>query len=292
MTEVGISIIVVCYNSNDLIVDCLNSVYKYNDLPDGKLEVILVDNSEKEGFHSLRELLKKNGFHDVVAHHNESNVGYGGGNNVGIRLAKNKIVLVVNPDVRFIVPVLKKIVESFFVEPGLAMLGGKQIGGNNISFYRTPEKFVPVLNYFMLRLNNKFGWFDPERYSLSGAFTAFDKEKFIKAGLYDENIFLYSEEPDITKRLVRNGYSVFYDKSIPYIHLVGDRRGFSENTFYIQLESKKYYFNKYGYDFDLFLRKVVFELYFLYIVSWIKRDRSRFESVRKTLQAYKSVGKC
>ena len=98
-----ISIIIVTYNSELHIYDCLDSIFKYNDIGDD-LEIIIVDNmsnnvdqmftSIKEKYASTVKLVK-----------NHINGGYGQGNNVGIRLAKSDIIMIMNPDVRLLQPV-------------------------------------------------------------------------------------------------------------------------------------------------------------------------------------------
>jgi GT2 family glycosyltransferase len=86
-----VSIIILNYNANQLIVDCVDSVLKSNYK---NLEVILVDNASTDGSH--KECKKK--FDIIKLIENNENLGYCEGNNVGLREAKGQFIVVLNPD--------------------------------------------------------------------------------------------------------------------------------------------------------------------------------------------------
>ena len=88
-----LSVILVTYNSNKLIHDSLDSIYKYNDLGD-QLEVIVVDNCSADQeivFSKIGE-----SYPEVVLLKNTANNGYGNGNNVGVLASKAKHFVVMN----------------------------------------------------------------------------------------------------------------------------------------------------------------------------------------------------
>ncbi|MBD3905442.1 glycosyltransferase family 2 protein [Chryseobacterium sp. Ch-15] len=255
---IQLSIIIVTYNSLQYIFNCIESIYEFNDLEEGEFEIIIVDNSSSENFSEMSRLLfdkYKNKIHLI---RNKENKGFGQGNNVGIKIAKGKYICLANPDILFRVPVFKKVLKLFNERKYLAMIGGKQIGGRNSSFLNRPEYdffvFTATLSDFLNRINLYF----QNYFYLSGALLFIDKEKFIEIGLFDENMFLYFEESDITKRFLRKSYSTMFVKEFTYDHLIGDRGITNTSVFDIEIDSVKKYCLKYHYNFKSFVnRKII-----------------------------------
>ena len=87
-----ISIIILNYNAGDLLVECVNSIFKSNYK---NFEVIVVDNVSKDNSH----IICKKKFPDITLIENNENLGYCGGNNIGIERAKGEFLIILNPDV-------------------------------------------------------------------------------------------------------------------------------------------------------------------------------------------------
>lgn len=102
----AVSVVIVTFNSENLIMDCLDSIFKYNDISDD-LEVVLVDNCSKNYLSMFGSIEEKYG-NKVVLINNKVNGGYGQGNNLGVEVAKAPIILIMNPDVRLVKPILKE----------------------------------------------------------------------------------------------------------------------------------------------------------------------------------------
>ena len=107
-----LSIIIVTYNSEKDIYDCMASIKKYADIPMSELEIIIVDNNSKEVDSMFAKLRKLYG-EDIILINNTHNGGYGQGNNVGIRRATAPVILIMNPDVRLICPIFRTAIEAF-----------------------------------------------------------------------------------------------------------------------------------------------------------------------------------
>ena len=86
-----VSIIVLNYNAGELLLNCIDSVKKSTHT---NLEIIVVDNISSDD--SQTKCKKK--FPDIKLIQNNENLGYCGGNNVGIREAKGKFIVILNPD--------------------------------------------------------------------------------------------------------------------------------------------------------------------------------------------------
>ena len=86
-----ISIVVLNYNAGDLLLNCVESLKKslYQNF-----EILIVDNISSDG--SQTRCKKK--FPDIKLIQNEKNLGYCGGNNIGIREAKGDFIVILNPD--------------------------------------------------------------------------------------------------------------------------------------------------------------------------------------------------
>lgn len=288
--NIKISIIIVTYNSQNYIEDCLTSIERFLDVAPSEVEVIIVDNSSGNdasemktisGNHHLNKVL------NVRYIQNFANLGYGQGNNVGIRAALGEILCIMNPDVRFLEPLLFDVL-SEFENKDIAMLSYKEKGGSGNSYYMKPE-FKSFISGWELKLRNKFDQFNPKKHYLSGSFLFLDKSKFDKIGLFDENIFLYYEEPDIMRRLQMNGGKIKYKKEKKYLHLVGDRTVFSENAFTNEIKALKYYLKKFKFNEDKIIRNYLQEYKIKTFAAIVLNDKIRLEKFKKEIKIIKNI---
>jgi GT2 family glycosyltransferase len=278
----------VTYNSNRIIKKCIVNLLKYNDIG-SELEIIIVDNSHHTVFIELKQLLQANYDKRIRIVKNNKNGGYGQGNNLGVLHAvQSKLICIMNPDVILTQPLFKKSLENFNRGKHLGMLGFKQYGGANISFYMKPEYYMPLASKLLTKIFNKSNLFFSKYMYLSGAFLFIDSKKFKEIGCFDEGIFLYCEEPDISMRLQNKGWKIKYDSSLSYIHEVGDRNEFSEFTVKTILNSRKYYFNKYDLSFKFHIRKNLVELQLIMLVSILFKNSKKLESIKKHILLLKN----
>ncbi len=219
-----ISIIIVTYNSDKHIYDCLESVYKYNDICES-LEVIVVDNMSQRGdemFASIRNIYGDK----VKLIQNTQNGGYGQGNNIGVRNSSGEIILIMNPDVRLIQHIFKNAI-SHFQHLKVVMLGMVQMLSpekRGLSFMARFGKF-PVWEVFETYLFNKVLIYRYKRMYFSGACFFIRKADFEDIGMFNENIFLYGEENYLHDRLLtlKPEKRFVFDKKMKYVHLVDSR---------------------------------------------------------------------
>lgn len=287
--QTKISIIIVTYNSYDLILDCINSIFRYNDLDENEIEIIVVDNSSDFESERLKNLLFTE-FKNKVKFIKNENKGYGHGNNVGAKISKGEIIAVMNPDIRLSEPVFKRTLE-IFEDHQTASLGFKQIDGNrNFSFYRLPELFFPLSSSIKTRNENNTDKFNPNIHYLSGAFVFFRKKDFEEIGMYDENFYMYFEEADITRRINRINKKSVYDCSKSYIHLMEQKDDFNERLLGIGTESIKIYFDKYDLNVKKYIKLRLAELRIHQILFSIlgnrggkARAKAYIKSLRKLL---------
>jgi len=240
-----LSVIIVTYNSEKDIFDCLEAVFKHNDIGD-ELEVILVDNASA-GFSDMKLKINEKYGNSVDVIYNSTNGGYGQGNNIGIKHSSADKFLIMNPDVRIVMPMFMKIVETLDDEHN-AMCGFRSMENenqrNNSFFYtHTTSAFRKVIFWRKL-LSDDYQY---NRMFLSGACFAMRKDVFMKIGMFDENIFLYCEENDIHHRLLRvfPQKRIVFLKDLKYIHSTEKDRN-KDKEYINSMKSVIYFYEKNG----------------------------------------------
>lgn len=221
-----LSVIIVTYNSENDIYDCLSSIKQWADIPNDELELIVVDNNSRNTdamFEQLRLLYGS----DIVLIKNTRNGGYGQGNNMGIRKATAPVILIMNPDVRLMEPVFKTALYAFEGNNNLGMYGMKQMlsatepSNNSFSCAYTVNGYLQT---FMTSFGNRYDKYFPRYMHFSGSCFFVRKEMFEQIGLFDETIFMYGEEEDIHYRMRKNGFTqMLYNPKLHYIHLTKER---------------------------------------------------------------------
>lgn len=221
-----LSVIIVTYNSEKDIYDCLNSIYSHCDIPVDELEVIVVDNNSKEADIMFETIRKEHG-NNVVLIKNSKNGGYGQGNNVGIKHASAPIILIMNPDVRLTSASFQTVLDHFEKDSNLSMYGMKQLlddGSVSMNTFNCSNLMNGYLGTLLTGLCNRRDIYIPRWMYFSGSCFYIRKSMFEAIGLFDESIFMYGEENDIHHRMkTKFGAHFFYNKNIKYQHLTMER---------------------------------------------------------------------
>ena len=222
-----LSVIIVTYNSEKDIYDCLNSIYSHCDIPVDELEVIVVDNNSKEADIMFETIRKEHG-NNVVLIKNSKNGGYGQGNNVGIKHASAPIILIMNPDVRLTSASFQTVLDHFEKDRNLSMYGMKQLlddGSVSMNTFNCSNLMNGYLGTLLTGLCNRRDMYIPRWMYFSGSCFYIRKSMFEAIGLFDESIFMYGEENDIHHRMkTKFGAHFFYNKNIKYQHLTMERK--------------------------------------------------------------------
>jgi GT2 family glycosyltransferase len=240
-----------------LIEECIQSILRFNKTND--FEIIVVDNSPIESQKITENICNK--LNDQIIYLPNPNLGYGQGNNVGIKRAKGEIVCVINPDVRFVEPFEETVLSFFANDEKNVLLGLKQIGGSNLSYYLKPEYYLPFFNVFIVKLFNKLEIYNSKFFFLSGACFFVKKTKFEEIGLFDETFFMFNEEADINNRFLKINCKIKYLNNIKYDHLVGDRKSVSVLLFEHEIKSLHNYLKKYNLNINFIFLMKKFEYY-------------------------------
>ena len=202
-----ISIIITTYNSERYIESCIKSIIDQRYTLKSLFEIIVIDNSSTD---STVNIIRNN-FPQVLLIDNDKNPGYGSANNLGVSLAKGEYLIIINPDT---------VVEEGWLE-GLVMPltnSGKLITTPKILVYdgtliNTCGNVIHTTGLAFTRgynsLPNTFQ--NPEYINgISGCCFAIKKNDFLNLGGFDESIFLYYEDVDLSFRAHLSGFKILY----------------------------------------------------------------------------------
>ncbi len=218
---IDVSIIIVSFNTKQLLDDCLSSVYASLDGNRIKAEVIVVDNVSKDG---SVEMVKKK-YSKVVLIANKENVGFGKANNQGIRVAKGEHILLLNSDTVVQNDAISKLV-SFSADHPDAFVGPKLFNADGSPqtsggpFFTLPVVFAALFlkgDYTGVTRQSP----DETRFLdwVSGACIIAPRKLFLDDLFFDEGIFMYMEEVDLLMRARAKGYRTLFYHEAHITHL-------------------------------------------------------------------------
>ena len=230
--ECRISIITVNYNGLKDTCELIDSIPFNN-----KMEVIVVDNASTQDEASV--ISKR--FPQVKVIRSEQNLGFAGGNNLGIKEAKGRYILLINNDTYFIDFNIDALIEKLESSDNIGIVCPKlrfAWGNNPIQFAGyTPLTNITVRNQaigFGEEDHGQYEQFHPTPYA-HGAAMLIKREAIDKVGLMPECFFLYYEEIDWSMMFTRAGYEIWYDPACTVYHKESQTTGQNSplRTYYI-----------------------------------------------------------
>jgi len=251
--RVDVSVIVVNWNTRDLLTECLYSLYEAT--RDLYLEVIVVDNASSDGSPAmLRKRLPQ-----VHLIENQQNAGFAHANNQGIEVSRGRYVLLLNSDTRVCPESLQKTVRFMDEHPRAGIVGGRLLnpdGTFQASYTPFPSlwrEFLILSGLGRLLIRPNFPSCEPQtekgaqriRGYVEGAYLMARGEAVGQIGGLDEKIFMYAEDVDWCHRFHQAGWEIWYLPQAPIIHYGGQsskrRQGRAEAELY---RSRVYFFHK------------------------------------------------
>lgn len=225
MMEPLLSIIIVSWNTRDLLAQCLASVYAHP--PACPFDVWVVDNASADG---SADMVRQR-FHAVHLIENVENVGFARANNQAIRTSNGELVLLLNSDTIVQDGALGAMV-AFATQSGAAIVGAdvrNADGSPQWSYGPFPSVFSEAL--YALGLNNRGPFAGrlraPQPPSAQGQETDWvlgaallvRRSVLDTVGLLDESYFMFSEEVDLARRVKTAGGNVYALGGARIIHL-------------------------------------------------------------------------
>lgn len=223
-----LSIIILNYNTKDQVKQCVRNIRQ--NPPSVQYEIIIVDNGSTDG--SL-EFIKYE-LSDVKIVVSDKNLGYGRGNNLGIKSAQAEYILILNPDIVVkprSIDILYKFIKS---HQQVGIIGPKLFnpdGTVQYSCFRWPHFLTPLarrtplsqtnwgkselIRYFMLDYNHNasraVNW-------LLGAALMIKRKALDKVSGFDKRYFLYCEDIDLCRQIQEKGWEIWYNPEAEMIH--------------------------------------------------------------------------
>ena len=230
--ECKLSIITINYNGLKDTCELIKSIPFNNEM-----EVIVVDNASTQDEPSVIS----ERYPQIKVIRSPRNLGFAGGNNLGIKEAKGKYVLLINNDTYFkdfkIEPLIKRLESSEKI--GIVCPKLRFAWGNNpIQFAGyTPLSPITVRNQaigFCDEDHDQYNTARPTPYA-HGAAMLIKREAINKVGLMPECFFLYYEELDWSMMFARAGYEIWYDPTCTVFHKESQTTGQNSplRTYYI-----------------------------------------------------------
>lgn len=304
-----VSVIIVNYNTKNLLKNCISSIYNFTQ--NTNFEIIVVDNASVDD----SEKMIKDSFQEVVFIQSGANIGFGRANNLGIKKAKGEFVFFLNSDILLVNNAIKILSDYLILNSKVAICGANLYDINNnpgMSFSQTLPGLLPEIDYFFGRMfarlyyrgNIDFNYTNSPLIIngfISGADMLVRKDVLDEVGLFDPDFFMYFEETELTWRIKKAGYLVVSVPEAKIIHLEGGSENIKENSIRRSNRSRYLYYEKtnkqnlikLSHSLFLFLawsRIILFylkndkpkRLYWSNLLSWTNKDYSIYrEKVKK-----------
>lgn len=240
-----LSIIIVTYNSQRVLKQCLTSLEKYNSdqIRNQEYEVMVVDNAS---YDDTVKMVRRN-FPTVQIIQNRENLGFGAANNQGVAKTRGNYVCFLNPDTSVEGDTLAKMVEFIASQPrvGIAtcrvVLPSGELDDACHRGFPTPwralthfmglGKILPkssLLNGYHLGYQNMDKIHEID--ACAGAFLLIRRQVGAEVGWYDTDYFWYGEDLDLCYRVKQTGYQIMFVPYVSITHQKGAASGIKKHS--------------------------------------------------------------
>lgn len=297
MEKIDLSIVIISYNTKKLTQNCLESSLKSLKNAPFSYEIVIVDNASKDG--SVEMLQKyqiklKDRLRLIISN---ENIGFGKGNNLGVKHAKGDYILFLNSDIVVLDDAIIKLFKFYTEhEEKYQFLGGKLLNKDMSDqpsacrFFTLPVVFGTLflrgdywgLTRFSPRTIKQVDW-------ISGACILTKKAYFEALDGFDKDIFLYMEEVDLLYRARKRGYFTFFYPFARFIHL-GSASSAGRTFPIVQVyRGFLYFYKKHRSPIALFWLKFMLKLKALIAVYIGKATKNQYltETYEKAYQLVK-----
>jgi GT2 family glycosyltransferase len=223
---VDISFIIVNWNTRDILMDCLDSIYRT--VKDIDFEVYVVDNNSTDG----SQAAIKERFSEVKLIENKTNTGFGYANNQALNIMHGGFAVLLNSDAVLKEEAIKNLF-TFMTATSSAGIAGVQLLNEDCSRQNSIDNFpsteTELFNKSILRIlfpgkypSKNMSYKDPiEVDSVIGACMMVSKEAIDEVGVFDEDYFIFLEETDWCFRMYKKGWKVYHVPDAEVFHLSG-----------------------------------------------------------------------
>jgi GT2 family glycosyltransferase len=293
-----VSILIVNWNTKQLLSDCLRSVHE--NAGDVEYEVIVVDNASTDG---SQELVKSH-FPQVILIENEDNRGFAAANNQGMAIAKGRYVLLLNSDTIVLEDSIANTVAFAEAHPQAGVVGCRVLNPDR-TLQPTCFMYPSLLNMllssmYLYKLFPKSRLFGRERMTwwdrndvrevdvVTGCFMLVRRKAIEQVGVIDEQFFMYGEETDWCFRFHKSGWKVMFAPVGEIIHFGGGSSRMVKYEMICQLRSSILLFIKKNRNRVAYVAAcILVALFFFFrIPYWLGRAaflrKTRAQDIRMT----------
>jgi GT2 family glycosyltransferase len=226
------SVVVVSFNTREILRECLQSVLL--EAQGLKVEILVVDNDSSDG---SPEMVERE-FPQVCLLRAGTNLGFGAANNLALQQAGGRYFVLLNSDAFFQPGALATAIRHMDETPDCGLAGGL-LSGRDGHLQPSARSFHTIFDDVITftglaarfpksRLFGRFDrtWADPYEAAevdwVPGAFCIIRPEALARTGLFNPVFFLYYEEVDLCLRIKRAGYTIWYWPDISVVHIGGE----------------------------------------------------------------------
>jgi GT2 family glycosyltransferase len=259
-----LSIVIVSWNTKKYLEECLTSLRTI----DGNLsvEIIVVDNASTDG---SPEMIRTQ-FPHVILIESGANLGFAGGNNIGLKEATGKYVCLINSDVNVPPDCLPKMHAYMEQQPAIGLLGPGMLRPDGL-VYRSGMRFPTLWNVFLRALFldslfkgfRVFGGFLMKDFRfdrtmdmdvLNGWLWMARREALDQVGPLDDRFFMYAEDVDWCKRFHLAGWRVVFYPEAKALHYGGASAANAPSRFNVEMQrANLQYWKKYHGRISVFI---------------------------------------
>jgi GT2 family glycosyltransferase len=260
-----LSIIIVSYNTRDMLRDCLQSVI--NTTEDISIETIVVDNDSADGSAQMVE----EEFPEVQLIANNANLGFAAANNQAYDVCSGSYVLMLNPDVLVRNNAIRRVVKVMKADSSFGAAGCKTLNSDG-TIQMSVWRFPSVLGILTAGIGLD-GVMIPERRPIfyrgqeivdvdwvQGSFLMVRREAVVGERLLDERYFIYGEEKDLCMHLHKAGWRVVFIPHAEIVHFGGQSAALNPTGNWCELQRSQLLFFRKHYTplYDFALRSMLF----------------------------------
>lgn len=295
--DLQVAVVVVSYNTRDLLLDCLASVLE--SAQDRSFELVIVDNaSEDASYEAVREA-----YPGAATIRNARNLGFGAACNQGINATNSKFILLLNSDARLTAQAFQTLCDYLEQDQRCGAAGCRLIDATGAEVINT-RHFLTPLNQALELAGVKIGSCRLRRTCrpnldrnlvdcsvdwIDGACLMLRRAALAEAGLFDERFFMYSEDEDLCFRLRKRGWLVCFCGAGTAVH-----RGAASSQLH-KIEMLRHFYlsqmlflTKHRTLRSTFLYRVLMKTV-LVLKRWFLRDTRRRETAREHLTALREA---
>ena len=287
-----LSVIILNYNVRYFLELCIQSVQEA--LVNIESEIIVIDNnSDDESCEMVRTR-----FVNVKLIENKGNLGFPKGNNIGVAQAQGKYICILNPDTVVADDTFLKVLTFAENQENLGIVGCRLIDGAG-NFLPECKRGVPTPWVAFTKIMGLYKLFSQSRilgnYAqhltdketgkvdiLVGAFMLMKRDLFLEIGGFDEDCFMYSDDIDLSYRVLKSGRFNYYFPETTIIHYKGESTVKDELYMKRFQEAMQFFYKKHFKVYPLFTFFMKTGIYFF---SFAKRIQGN-STIKKVPKSY------